>query len=196
MMSLLRLLNRAVSIRQTSRLLHSKRNSEICSPSSPDFEVDRTEPVASGKLEIELKNRIEKLVKVEIAFDPSDNWQITPNQLTFESEAGSKDTECGDVFRHLPMRCFPCRRTTTPSCMVGNSCITGSEKVKFVDEADLHALKDWQILGPFDLGMTEKPIDPKIAPAQFIAEQLPEEGLSDKTYLGKKWADSLAGAPR
>ncbi len=150
----------------------------------PDFEVDRAEPVASGKLEIELKNRFEKPVKVEIAFDPSDNWQITPNQLTFDVKPG-QETESVVTFLGASDALLPLPTYHYSILYGGEQLYNRSEKVKFVHEADLHALKEWQILGPFDLGMTEQPIDSKIAPSQFIAEQLPEEGLSDKTYSGK-----------
>ena len=150
----------------------------------PDFEVDRAEPVASGKLGIELKNRFEKLVKVEIAFDPSDNWQITPNQLTFEVKPG-QETESVATFLGASDALLPLPTYHYSILYGGEQLYNRSEKVKFVDEVDLHALKDWQILGPFDLGMTERPTESQTAPPQFIAEQLPEEDSSDKTYSGK-----------
>ncbi len=150
----------------------------------PDFEVDRTEPVASGQLGIELKNSFEKLVKVEIAFDPSDNWQITPNQLTFELKPG-QETQSAVTFLGASDALLPLPTYHYSILYGGEQLYNRSEKVKYVDEADLYALKDWQILGPFDLGITERPTDPETAPPQFIAEQLPEEGLSDKTYSGK-----------
>ena len=56
----------------------------------PSFKVDRAQPIANGKMKIEVKNRFEKLVKVEIAFDPSENWHISPNQLTFEVKPGQE----------------------------------------------------------------------------------------------------------
>ena len=149
-----------------------------------DFEVDRTQPVTNGTLDIELKNRFEKAVKVEIAFDPSDNWQITPNQLTVEVKPGQETQSvvrflgASDVLLPLP--------TYHYSILYGGEQLYNrSEKVKFVDEADLHALKDWQILGPFALGITEQPTDSRTAPPQFIAERLPMEVSSDSTYSGK-----------
>ena len=151
----------------------------------PDFEVDRTQPVASGKLEIELNNTLEKLVKVEIAFDLSDNWQITPNQLTFEVKPG-QETKSVVTFLGASDALLPLPTYHYSILYGGEQLYSRSEKVKFVDEVDLHALKDWQILGPFDLGMTERPTDSQTAPPQFIAEHLPEqEDAGDKTYSGK-----------
>ena len=151
----------------------------------PDFEVDRTQPVASGKLEIELNNTLEKLVKVEIAFDPSDNWQITPNQLTFDVKPG-QETKSVVTFLGASDALLPLPTYHYSILYGGEQLYSRSEKVKFVDEVDLHALKDWQILGPFDLGMTEQPTDSQTAPPQFIAEHLPEqEEAGDKTYPGK-----------
>ena len=150
----------------------------------PDFEVDRTEPVASGKLEVELKNRFEKPVKVEIAFDPSDNWQITPNQLTFEVKPG-QETQSAVTFLGASDALLPLPTYHYSILYGGEQLYSRSEKVKYVDEVDLHALKDWQILGPFDLGITERPADSQTAPAQFIAEQLPIKGSGDKIYSGK-----------
>ena len=151
----------------------------------PDFEVDRTQPVASGKLEIELNNTLEKLLKVEIAFDPSDNWQITPNQLTFDVKPG-QETKSVVTFLGASDALLPLPTYHYSILYGGEQLYSRSEKVKFVDEVDLHALKDWQILGPFDLGMTERPTDSQTAPPQFIAEHLPEqEDAGDKTYSGK-----------
>ena len=150
----------------------------------PDFEVDRTEPVVGGKLEIGLKNRLEKLVKVEIAFDPSENWQITPNQLTFEVKPG-QETQSAITFLGASDALLPLPTYHYSILYGGEQLYNRSEKVKFVDEADLYALKNWQILGPFDLGITERPTDSQTAPPQFIAEKLPEAGSSDKIYPGK-----------
>ena len=152
----------------------------------PDFEVDRTQLVASGKLEIELNNTLEKLVKVEIAFDPSDNWQITPNQLTFDVKPG-QETKSVVTFLGASDALLPLPTYHYSILYGGEQLYSRSEKVKFVDEVDLHALKDWQILGPFDLGMTEQPTDLQTAPPQFIAEHLLEqEDAGDKTtYSGK-----------
>ncbi len=151
----------------------------------PDFEVDRTQPVAGGKLEIELNNTLEKLAKVEIAFDPSDNWQITPNQLTFDVKPG-QETKSAVTFLGASDALLPLPTYHYSILYGGEQLYSRSEKVKFVDEVDLHALKDWQILGPFDLGMTEQPTDSQTAPPQFIAEHLAEqEDAGDKTYSGK-----------
>ena len=149
----------------------------------------------SGKLEIELNNRFEKSVKVEITFDPSDNWQITPNQLTFEVKPG-QETQSVVTFVGTSDALLPLPTYHYSILYGGEQLYSRSEKIKFVDEADLHALKDWQILGPFDLGMTERPTDSQIAPAQFIAEQLPMESSGDKTYSGKngqiRWQEHRA----
>ncbi len=150
----------------------------------PDFEVDRAQPVTSGKLEIELQNTFEKLVKVEIAFDPSDNWQITPNQLTFEVKPG-QETKSVVTFLGASDALLPLPTFHYSILYGGEQLYSRSEKVKFVNEVDLQALKDWQILGPFNLGMTERPTNSQTAPLQFIAEQLLGEGVSDKAYSGK-----------
>ena len=147
----------------------------------PHFEVDRAHPVASGRLEIGLKNTLEKLVKVEIAFDPSENWQITPSQLAFDVKPG-QETKSVVTFSGASDALLPLPTYHYSILYGGEQLYNRIEKVKFVDEADMHALKDWQILGPFELGVTEQPTDSQNAPLQFIAEHLPE---SDKTYSGK-----------
>lgn len=161
----------------------------------PDFEVDRAQPVTSGKLEIELKNRFEKPVNVEIAFDPSDNWQITPNKLIFDVKPG-QETQSMVTFLCASDALLPLPTYHYSILYGGEQLYSRSEKVKFVDEADLHALKDWQILGPFELGITEQPTDSRTAPPQFIAEPLPIEVSSDKTYSGKngqvRWQEHRA----
>ena len=147
----------------------------------PYFEVDRTQPVVSGRLEIELKNTLEKLVKVEIAFDPSENWQITPNQLAFDVKPG-RETKSIVTFLGASDTLLPLPTYRYSVLYGGEQLYSRTEKVKFVDAVDMYALKDWQILGPFELGVTDKPTNSQNAPPQFIAEHLPE---GDKTYSGK-----------
>ena len=184
MMSPLRLLNRgSIHPADISTAAFKEEFGDLLT-FQPDFEVDRAQPVASGKLEIELKNMFEKLVKVEIAFDPSDNWQITPNQLTFEAKPG-QETQSVVTFLGGSDALLPLPTYHYSILYGGEQLYNRSEKVKFVDEADLHALKDWQILGPFDLGMTERPTDSQAAPSQFVAGYLLEGDSGDKTYPGK-----------
>ena len=45
------------------------------------FDLNKNQPTTSGNLEITL----EKLLKLETVFDQSDNWQISPNQLSIQT---------------------------------------------------------------------------------------------------------------
>ena len=147
----------------------------------PHFEIDRTQSVSNGRLEIELKNTLEKRVKVEIAFDPSENWQITPNQLAFDIKPG-QETKSVVTFSGASDALLPLPTYRYSILYGGEQLYSRTEKVKFADAADMHTLKDWNLLGPFELGVTEKPTDPQSVPLQFIAERPPEK---DKTYQGK-----------
>ena len=47
----------------------------------------------------------------------------------------------------------------------------------------MRILKDWMLLGPFALGVTEAPADRNNIPQSFLEIPLPESNL-DKTYHG------------
>ena len=56
------------------------------------LKIERALPTSGGKLEIVLKNELEKEIKVDLVFHSSENWQTAPNELTFTLKPGQDAT--------------------------------------------------------------------------------------------------------
>ncbi len=150
---------------------------------TPHFNRDRTEDVNSGNLEIAINNTLEKQVTVEIAFDPSEHWQILPHRLTFEVKPGQSAKSAvalsvrSDTLVPLP--------TYNYSIGYGGEQLRkGRNLFHPIDRDDMHVLKNWMLLGPFDLGVPEAPADPHAAPPNFLTAPVPEFS-ADMTYKGQ-----------
>ncbi|MXY99565.1 hypothetical protein F4Y93_02555 [Candidatus Poribacteria bacterium] len=150
---------------------------------TPHFNIDRTEDVNNGNLEIAIDNTLEKQVIVEIAFHHNEHWQISPHQLTFEVKPG-RSTE-GTVALRVPSdTLIPFPIYDYAVLYGGEQLRSGSNLLHPVDRADMRVLKNWMLLGPFDLGVTEAPADPNDAPPNFRTALLPEFG-ENATYEGQ-----------
>ncbi len=165
---------------------------------TPHFNIDGTEDVNSGNLEIAIDNTLEKQVTIEIAFRPNEHWQISPHQLTFEVEPGQSAK--GDVVLSVASDAL------TPLPTYNYSIVYGGEQLRSgwnlfhpIDRADMYVLKNWMLLGPFDLGVTEAPADPNDAPPNFRTALLPEFD-GDATYKGQAgeivWQEHISETER
>lgn len=150
---------------------------------TPNFNLKNYQDFSSGKLEISLENTLEKPIKLELAFNPNDKWQITPNQLTLQAmpEQTSKTSVTLTVSStdYLP---FPVYKYS--ALYGGEQLLSGTRLFHPIDRVHMRVLKDWMILGPFDLGIEKAPANSNDIPHQF--HTIPVEIVSlDKTYQGK-----------
>lgn len=150
---------------------------------NPHFNIEKTQSFASGSLEIVIENTLEKLLTVEIAFQPNENWLISPHRSTFQAKLGQ--TTKGNIAFKVPSDAL------TPFPVYEYSILYGGEQLVSrtnlfhpVDRSDMRVLKNWLLLGPFDLGVTEVPVNSNDAPPSFLVTPLPEAEL-DKTYQGQ-----------
>ncbi len=153
------------------------------------FNIDRSQPRSTGTVAVKLKNELEKVTKVEVAFNQTGNWQITPDKISLEIPPGWEVS--GSVELSCPSN------TLTPFPTYHYAIIYGGEQLYGRDVTlnpikpdDLHALKDWMIVGPFELGTTTKPAgdakDPEASLPNFKAKLGPElDGAIDQKYQGK-----------
>lgn len=165
---------------------------------TPHFNIDSTEDVNSGNLEIEINNSLEKQVMVEIAFHDNAHWQISPHQLTFEVKPG-QSTE-GTVALRVPSDALiPFPVYDYAIIYGGEQLRSGSNLLHPIDSADMRVLKNWMLLGPFDLGVSEAPADPNDAPPNFRTALLPEFG-ENATYEGQAgeivWQEHISETER
>lgn len=165
---------------------------------TPHFNIDSTEDVNRGNLEIEINNSLEKQVMVEIAFHDNAHWQISPHQLTFEVKPG-QSTE-GTVALRVPSDALiPFPVYDYAIIYGGEQLRSGSNLLHPIDSADMRVLKNWVLLGPFDLGVSEAPADPNDAPPNFRTALLPEFG-ENATYEGQAgeiaWQEHISETER
>ena len=165
---------------------------------TPHFNRDRTEDVNSGNLEIAIDNSLEKQVIVEIAFHSSEHWQISPHQLTFEVKPG-QSIEGTVALRVFSDALVPFPVYDYAIIYGGEQLRSGSNLLHPIDRADMRVLKDWMLLGPFDLGVTEAPADPNDIPPNFGTALLPEFG-ENATYEGQTgeivWQEHISETER
>ena len=165
---------------------------------TPEFNIDKTQDFDSGNLKITIENTLEKQVKIEIAFRPSENWQISPHRLTFQVKPGQSTK--GNIAFSVPSNALTPLPVYDYSIVYGGEQLTSGRNLFHpIDSSHMHVLKDWMLLGPFDLGVTETPANPNDAPPNFFAAPLPESG-TDKTYEGQAgeiaWQEHLSETER
>jgi len=159
-----------------------------------DFNLNKYQSSSRGNLEVKLENTLEKLLKVEIVFDPNQNWQISPNQLSFEAKPGqsTKTTVTLSVpsDNYLP---FPIYKYSV--LYGGEQLLSSRQLIHPIPREHMRVLKNWMLLGPFDLGIEKAPTDSNDVPQSFLKIPLPELNL-EKTYQGKageiKWQEHKA----
>ncbi len=164
----------------------------------PHFNIDNTQPLSNGNLEISLENTLEKQLEVEIAFHPSENWQISPHRLTFQVKPGQ--TTKGTVALTVPSDALIPLPTYDYSIAYGGEQLrSGRNLFHPIDRSDMHVLKNWMLLGPFGLGVTEAPTNTNEVPPNFLTTPLPESE-TDKIYQGQTgeiaWQEHVSESER
>ncbi len=158
---------------QVSNLLQFKQN----------FNLNKYESSSSGSLEVTLENTLKKLLKVELVFDPNENWQISPNQLSFETKPGQKIKTTVNLSvpsdNFLP---FPVYKYSV--LYGGEQLLSGRQLMHPIAREHMRVLKNWMLLGPFDLGLEKASANTNQVPESFLKIAVPELNL-EKTYQGK-----------
>ena len=143
----------------------------------------KDDPSSSGSLEISLENTLEKPLEVELVFEPSQNWQISPHQLSIQAKPGKTTktsvniTVPSDALVPLPIYKYS-------MLYGGEQLVSGRKLFHPIDREHMRVLKNWMLLGPFDLGVKKAPADSKDIPPSFISISLPKFN-ADMTYQGK-----------
>ena len=149
----------------------------------PYFDLNKDTPFSNGNLEIVLENTLEKRLKFEIVFEVNQHWQISPNQLSLQAkpEETAKTTVTfsapSDDFLPLPIYNYSV-------LYGGEQLLSGRKLFHPIDREDMRILKDWMLLGPFALGVTEAPTNSEEVPQSFLDIPLPESNF-DKSYQGQ-----------
>ena len=149
---------------------------------APDFKVNRKHPPSRGGVEVRLKNTLEKPVSAEIVFGSDTNWRITPPIITLEAQPG-EGAKSTAQFSCSSSELLPLPTYGYAILYGGEQLYGRSEVINPVASADMHQLKDWLILGPQELGVTELPATSGVHPAQFTAYHLPK--VNESAYQGK-----------
>ena len=161
-----------------------KRESAKLLTFKPDFKRTQSQPIASGSLEITLENTLEKLLKVEVVFEPNQNWQITPNQLRFQATPGQTTkttvTISAPSGTYLPFPIY-----TYSVLYGGERLLSGKKLFHPIPTKDMRVLKHWRLLGPFSLGLTRPPANINEVPQNFLTISLPNANADNTTYQGK-----------
>ncbi len=149
----------------------------------PDFNLNKDESFSSGSLEISLENTLEKQLKFEIVFEPNQNWQISPNQLSIQAKP--RQTSKTTVTFSVPSDDFlPFPIYKYSVLYGGEQLLRGRQLFHPIDRVFMRVLKDWMLLGPFELGIEKAPTDSNDVPQSFLEIPVPEPNLK-KTYQGK-----------
>ena len=149
-----------------------------------EIKFDRSKETNSGSIVIDMQNTLEKILLTEIAFDPNDNWQITPNSLSLQVKPGQTTKAIinlsvnSDNITPLPIYRY--------SMQYGGELLSsGTRLVHPIDREHMKVIKNWMLLGPFDLGLTSLPSNSNDIPSNFLSIPLPESDLK-KVYQGKE----------
>ncbi len=143
-----------------------------------DFNHDRTEPLSNGILEITIENRLEKRVAVEVGFHENETWQPAPHRSAFTVEPGK--TARGIV------RLTTASDTLLPFPIYDYAILYGGEQIKSgrnlfnpINSSEMRVLKNWMLLGPFELGTTEPSSDTTAIPPSFQTSEPPSVTAKD-----------------
>lgn len=148
-----------------------------------NFNLTSNQSVSNGNIEVTFENTLEKPITLELAFNENDKWQISPNHLTIKAKPGqtSKTSVSLSVPSddYLP---FPVYKYS--ALYGGEQLLSGTKLFHPIDRKHMRVLKDWMILGPFDLGIDKIPEKSDTVPQVFV--EMPIEAVHlEKTYLGK-----------
>ncbi len=150
----------------------------------PDFNLNKDESFSYGSLEVALENTLEKLIQVELVFQPNQNWQISPNQLSFEAKPG-QTTKTIVTFSVPTDNFLPFPIYKYSGLYGGEQLLSGRQLFHPIAREHMRVLKNWMLLGPFDLGIEKIPANTNEIPQSFLEIPVPELNL-EKTYQGKE----------
>ena len=165
---------------------------------NPNFQLTDFQSISNGKLEITFENTLVKPIRLELAFNPNDKWQITPNHLSIDTKTGqtSKTFVTLEVQSddYLP---FPIYKYSVQ--YGGEQLLSGTRLFHPIDRESMRVIKNWMILGPFELGVNKAPANTNEVPKQFL-EILIEEVNLDRTFQGKSgeitWQEHISEIER
>ncbi len=150
---------------------------------SQNFNLINSQDISNGNLEITFENTLEKPIQLELAFNENDTWQISPNQLTIKAKPGqtSKTNVSLSVTSddYLP---FPVYKYS--ALFGGEQLLSGTRLFHPIEREHMRVIKDWMILGPFDLGIDKIPENTSEVPHKFLEIPIETVNLA-KTYNGK-----------
>lgn len=159
-----------------------------------DFKFDRTKKINNGSIVIDMQNTLEKPLLTEIAFDPNEIWQITPNMLSLQVKPGqTTKTTINISVNSDNITPFPIYRY---SMKYGGELLSSATRlVHPIDREHMKVIKNWMLLGPFDLGLTSTPSNSNDIPQNFLSITLPESDFQN-IYQGKtgeiSWIEHLS----
>lgn len=153
-----------------------------------DFEIDRSQPVFTGKIRFDLNNALEKVANVEIAFNPNGNWSGTPNPMNIEIKPGWQASGWLEISCPTnAMLPFPSFRYAV--VYGGEQVYSRDVSLNPIKPEHLHNVIEWRIVGPFPLGTDQKPEGTAKPPdgtlPNFDVQLEPEQDWSiNKNYYG------------
>lgn len=159
-----------------------------------EIKLDKTKKINNGSIVIHMQNTLEKLLLSEIAFDPNDIWQITPNTLSLQVKPGQTTKATINLSVNSDnITPFPIYRY---SMQYGGELLSsGTSLVHPIDREYMKVIKNWMLLGPFDLGLTSLPSNSNDIPNNFLSIALPESNFQT-LYNGKMgeitWIEHLS----
>ena len=150
-----------------------------------EIKVEPEGSISTGKLEIALKNNLEKEVDVDLVFHQNESWQAAPHQLAFTLEPGQEAT--GGVVLSAPSEALLPLPVYDYSVLYGGEQLyRRTEMVYPVKPSAMQRLTDWMLLGTFRLDVPEEFAASGIVPSVFSTATPPAYDKSDdKTYHGK-----------
>ena len=149
------------------------------------IKVEPELPSSGGKLEIALKNNLEKEVEVDLVFQASENWQTAPHQLAFTLKPG-QDATGNVVLSAASEALLPLPIYDYSVLYGGEQLYRRTDMVYPVKPSAMQQLTDWMLLGTFTLDIPEEFAASNIVPSVFADATPPQYDKSaDKTYQGK-----------
>ena len=150
-----------------------------------DLKIEQDHSSSGGKLEIALKNNLEKAVDVDLVFHASQNWQTAPHQLAFTLKPGQEATG-RVVFSASTEALLPLPIYDYSVLYGGEQLYRRTEMVYPIQPSKMQQITDWMLLGPFGLDVSEELVASNIVPSDFIADSPPiYDKSADKIYQGK-----------
>ncbi len=163
-----------------------------------NIDLNKNESESDGHIEISLKNTLKKKMEVEFVFNPNQKWKIAPHQLTLKAKPGQtvKTTVTLSVNSDdfLP---FPIYKYAL--LYGGEQLKSGRNLIHPIDRVHMRVIKDWMILGPFDLGINKTHENSNDIPTNFLEITLPDYSLHN-VYQGKSdditWQEHISEQDR